>query len=660
MDAEQDATAAIPQARELPAGRATPEAPSGDAAGKPPAEGVRSAATAGSGGRTADGSDAGDAASGKGAAPAPAVSPSPHVPDVSALTPGWLREARTLAERAALPETVAVMDELAAGRGRPTFRIAVVGEFNRGKSTLLNTLLGRQVLPTGPLPVTRTPIAVRAGAEDMLSVEWPDGSREDRRPDAADAWRGLILPPGAPASRAATAEQTAADAGTPTLTLTVVSDWLRSLNAELLDTPGVNSANEDRFEQVRQAVAASDATLFVVSALSPMGATERRLLEEEVLCRHVVHAAVVVTMLDLLDPEDREPALLDIQQRLADLSATRVLAAPAPGAAEPPAVPAAMADFAAAGGRALWRDRRIAAQVADQCAALSAFAARALAAGQAEDAEAEREARRQEVAATGRRWEQLRIDLTSRQLALSAAVREEVHKRREGLVEGLRWELERAQDPRLWWERDLPVRLRRELALMAAGCERTVALPALTEDARRLDREIAALLPDAPRGPAPTDLRLTAEPLLSGEVSDLTRTRLLNRLGAQGGAIVGYLVAAARSAAMPMVYGAGFSILGGLIAEASIRSATEEQRREVDAVLVRVVGESTAAFQRQTAQVLADVHGELFERLDRSRRAWRQAADPGAAAAQHPGTDWSDLARTATGLATRIRTALRG
>ncbi|WP_327289740.1 dynamin family protein [Streptomyces sp. NBC_01198] len=584
------------------------------------------------------------------------------MPDVSVQTPGWLREARALAEQAALPETVAVLDELAAGRGRPTFRIVVVGEFNRGKSTLLNTLLGRELLPTGPLPVTRTPVAVRAGAEDVLSVEWPDGSREERRPDAPDAWRGLILHPDAPAARAAASEPAAA--GSPALTLTVAGDWLRSLNAELLDTPGVNSVAEEQFEQVRQAVASSDAALFVVSALSPLGATERRLLEEEVLCRHVVHAAVVVTMLDLLDPDDREPALLDIQQRLADLSAIRVLPAPAPCAAEPAAqgsaVSAAVAEFAAAGGRALWRDRRIAAQVADQCAALSAFAARALAAGRGEDAEAEREAARQAAAETGRRWEQLRIDLTSRRLALGAAVREEIHKRREDLVERLRWELERAQDPQLWWGRDLPVRLRRELALMAGACERTVALPALTEDTRWLDQAIAALLPDVPRGPAPSGLRLTAEPLLSGEVSDLSRTRLFNRLGAQGGAILGYLVAAARSAAMPMIYGAGFSIVGGLIAEASIRSATEEQRREVDAVLVKVVGESTAAFQRQTAQVVADVHGELFERLDRSRRAWQRAADPDTAAAQRPGADWADLARTATGLATRIRTALRG
>jgi hypothetical protein len=130
-----------------------------------------------------------------------------YVPDVTAETSGWLREARALADRAGLEEVVTVLDELSAGRGRPTFRIAVVGEFNRGKSTLLNTLLGRDLLPTGPLPVTRIQVAVRAGVEDALTVEWPDGRREIRRPDAPDAWHGLAFAPGESDTVAGTTDQ---------------------------------------------------------------------------------------------------------------------------------------------------------------------------------------------------------------------------------------------------------------------------------------------------------------------------------------------------------------------------------------------------------------------------------------------------------------------
>src|SRR5438445_8375875 len=56
-------------------------------------------------------------------------------------------EARSLAERAA--------------EGR--FYVACVGQFKRGKSTLLNALLGIDLLPTGIVPVTSVPTVLRHG-----------------------------------------------------------------------------------------------------------------------------------------------------------------------------------------------------------------------------------------------------------------------------------------------------------------------------------------------------------------------------------------------------------------------------------------------------------------------------------------------------------------
>src|SRR4029079_13690386 len=58
------------------------------------------------------------------------------------------REAEELAARGAI-------EALAVERERP-LRVAVVGEFNAGKSTFLNALLGEDVAPTGVLPTTAT------------------------------------------------------------------------------------------------------------------------------------------------------------------------------------------------------------------------------------------------------------------------------------------------------------------------------------------------------------------------------------------------------------------------------------------------------------------------------------------------------------------------
>ena len=50
------------------------------------------------------------------------------------------------------------------------FHIAVVGEFKRGKSTLINALIGTPLLPTGVLPVTAVATEIRAGEPGAMVV----------------------------------------------------------------------------------------------------------------------------------------------------------------------------------------------------------------------------------------------------------------------------------------------------------------------------------------------------------------------------------------------------------------------------------------------------------------------------------------------------------
>ncbi|BAC73408.1 hypothetical protein AQJ43_33050 [Streptomyces avermitilis] len=599
------------------------------------------------------------------AGPPPAADPSAHVGDVGATASGSLREARRLAEDYGQDHIREALDLLAAGRGRPAFRIAVVGEFNRGKSTLINRLLGRDLLPTGSLPVTRAPVVIRVSDAEGLTLGRPDGRRELRKLDDDTLWDGLTGPP---AER-----EPGAPAGPPepTVTLAVADDWLAGLDAEVVDTPGVNSGTEEQFEQVRRTAAGSDAVLFVVSALSPMSITERRLLEEEVLCRHVPFVAVVVTMLDLVDGDDREESVRDLKNRLSGLAGLPVLIAPVPGGGESElaALRVLLEGFARDSERALWRDRGIAAQVADHCEAMARIAAEADAVGRLPEEEVAERARLAQALreSEDRQWEQLRTDMTGRQLHLGARLREHVQKGRDGIIERLRWDLERASEPGTWWERDLPVRLGHELSLLARSSERTVLLPAMAADTDWLDREVARRLPGAARSPLPATLELSTDPDISGEVSSLSRTRLVTRLGAQGGSILGFLIAATRqgprsdsdrSGPPPMVYSSVLSLVGGLLAEAYVRNATEEQRRQVDAVLVRAVDESAGVFQRRAVDALGDVYADMFARLRESHQAWADARRAAVESTSASGTDWPSLASAAAELAAGIRSAL--
>ncbi|MBR4223742.1 MAG: dynamin family protein, partial [Oscillospiraceae bacterium] len=58
------------------------------------------------------------------------------------------------------------------------FEVAIVGEFKRGKSTLINAILGQEVLPADVLPATATLNRVTYSKEPYVVVEYKDGASE--------------------------------------------------------------------------------------------------------------------------------------------------------------------------------------------------------------------------------------------------------------------------------------------------------------------------------------------------------------------------------------------------------------------------------------------------------------------------------------------------
>ena len=68
------------------------------------------------------------------------------------------------------------------GAGR--LNLAVLGEFKRGKSTLINRLLGAPVLPVGVVPMTSLAILVEHGPRPEVDVELASGERLRLAPEA--------------------------------------------------------------------------------------------------------------------------------------------------------------------------------------------------------------------------------------------------------------------------------------------------------------------------------------------------------------------------------------------------------------------------------------------------------------------------------------------
>jgi Dynamin family len=150
-------------------------------------------------------------------------------------------------------------ERLAAAR----LRVLVAGEAKRGKSTLINALLDREVLPVGVTPLTSVATVVRYGDDPRVQVRYADG-HEEKHP--LTALSDLVTERGNPGNRRHVAD------------VTVYLDApLLADGVELVDTPGTGSVFERDTATAHAALETMDAAVFVLAADPPVSAAEREL-----------------------------------------------------------------------------------------------------------------------------------------------------------------------------------------------------------------------------------------------------------------------------------------------------------------------------------------------------------------------------------------------
>jgi GTP-binding protein EngB required for normal cell division len=186
-------------------------------------------------------------------------------------------------------QLAAVLDRLDAAR----LRVLVVGEAKRGKSTLVNALLGREVLPSGVTPLTAVATTVRYGEDERAEVRFLDGHDEKH---ALAALPDLVTERGNPGNRRRIAG----------VTVYVAAPMLTG-GVELVDTPGTGSVFESGTQTAHEALRSMDAAVFVLTADPPVSASERDLLEQ--VAQLSVTTFTVLNKADHLDEPGRAEAL---------------------------------------------------------------------------------------------------------------------------------------------------------------------------------------------------------------------------------------------------------------------------------------------------------------------------------------------------------------
>lgn len=189
------------------------------------------------------------------------------------------------------------------------FHLVVVGEFNHGKTTFVNALLGAPVLPTGVTPTTAVIHHLEHADEPRAEVVYTSGART---PVPFGEVRQFMV-----GSDRSPNDVKHLEVGYP-------ADLLRE-RVVLVDTPGVNDLSLQRADITYSYIPRSDAVLFLLDAGQPLKESERVFLQDKLLGQSRDKIIFVVTKRDIWSDDEQTEALAYIRTELGKLVKTPVI-----------------------------------------------------------------------------------------------------------------------------------------------------------------------------------------------------------------------------------------------------------------------------------------------------------------------------------------------
>ena len=168
------------------------------------------------------------------------------------------------------------------------FNLVVLGQFKRGKTSLINALLGAEILPTAIVPLTSIATILKYGELLNIKVYFNDGRVIDIEPATLSQY---VTEKGNPKNEKEVQE----------VVIAYPSTYLKD-GVRLIDTPGVGSVYEHNTDVAYQYLPKSDAALFLLSVDQPVSKAELNFLKDVKEYSHRIF--FLQNKADYVGPED--------------------------------------------------------------------------------------------------------------------------------------------------------------------------------------------------------------------------------------------------------------------------------------------------------------------------------------------------------------------
>lgn len=146
------------------------------------------------------------------------------------------------------------------------FNLVVMGEFKRGKSSVINALIGEDILPVGVVPLTAIATILEYGETATAQILFQDGNHKEV---GVQALWDFATEKGNPNN----------EKGVSEVRVSWPSPWLKS-GVRLIDTPGIGSVYQHNSAVTYDLLPRADAVLLVLSVDQPIGQVEYDFLKQ--------------------------------------------------------------------------------------------------------------------------------------------------------------------------------------------------------------------------------------------------------------------------------------------------------------------------------------------------------------------------------------------
>jgi len=530
-----------------------------------------------------------------------------------------------------IPEIEAAKNEIK----KQHFSVAVVGEFSRGKSTFINSMFGRDILPVANMPTTAILTRIKHSESEAITVLDTAKKKKKVLPLSLDSWDEYI----------------ASDDGKDPSGVAFVgikSKWLAN-GIEIIDTPGAGDLEESRAAIIGDALRGCDGAIITISATAAMSMSEKLFIEERLISKKTPFLMLIITKLDQISKDQRSGIIDFVKAKLVTWN-MRDIPVYVPYKMDMPdnrydsimgmdKVTSQINSWISSSNRGALTEKWIASKIASTLNSVISFLNEKKCICEAENGYARQQLidkKTEKLSDAVLLWEKAKNEMIKKSDECYALFIRKSGEEQDAIIERLQYDVSHVSNLKKWWDEDYPYRLKIEMTRLASMLENVIGKQ-LALDMRAFNSVLEKNFK--------TSILYSPEEILSKEdytsfqsnnqvnLKDMGTERTIGRVGIAALSISTVIIMMA-TGIPPIIGSMGVGTGGSILSESFFKKRTEDQRlilkeaiaQNVPGVVKNAMMHSERRIKKMYNDIISDASEQQENWLEAQKEVIRSAA----------------------------------